>query len=264
MEKYELDRATRPFEKFVDDLSTWYLRRSRDRFKSENAKEKADALSTVQYVLLTFSKILAPFTPFMAEDIYRRVGGERESVHLETWPKVQKSFKEIFFFSRKDLFSPMEETRALVSLALEARSKSGIKVRQPLSTLTIKSEKLKDKEEYLALLRDEVNVKEIRFDKNLTELVLLNADISPELKVEGAVRDLVRAIQEMRKEARLVPTDIIKLEIYTEKENQKIIINFEAEILKMVGAGSLKKSDTDFSAEKISTSCGDFKVRFLI
>ena len=87
MDRYELDKAARPIAEFVDDFSTWYLRRSRERLKSGDPRERAAARGELRRTLLEFSKIIAPFMPFIAEDIYRRAGGEKESVHLEEWPE---------------------------------------------------------------------------------------------------------------------------------------------------------------------------------
>ena len=91
MEKYELDKATRPFADFIDDLSTWYLRRSRDRFKGDDENDKVAALSTTRLVLIELSKLLAPFMPFIAEEIYMKLNGGIESVHLENWPSSRKN-----------------------------------------------------------------------------------------------------------------------------------------------------------------------------
>ena len=133
MEKYELDRAARPIIDFVDDMSNWYIRRSRDRFKSDDVADKKSALSVTRYVLCELSKVMAPFTPFYAEYLFGKTkcNGMKESVHLENWPEVKN-------FDAK-LIKDMTETRRLVSLGLEARAKAGIKVRQPLSELTISS-----------------------------------------------------------------------------------------------------------------------------
>ena len=127
MEKYDMVRATRPIKDFVSDLSTWYIRRSRDRFKVRDQ----EALGTARHVFQEFSKLIAPVMPFIAEDIYRRLKGGKESVHLEDWPKAGSVDQKIL--------ENMEEARKIVSLALEARSKAGIKVRQPLPKLEIRT-----------------------------------------------------------------------------------------------------------------------------
>ena len=136
MEKYELDKATRPFADFIDDLSTWYLRRSRDRFKGDDEDDKVAALSTTRLVLIELSKLLAPFMPFIAEEIYVKLDGGKESVHLESWPSQGKI--DI------DLLGNMKVVREIASLGLEARSKAKINVRQPLGKLLVKRSKIQD------------------------------------------------------------------------------------------------------------------------
>jgi len=189
LEKYELDKASRPINDFVDDLSTWYLRRSRTR---------PDALPKLRQVLIEVAKIMAPFMPFIAEDIYRRLEGGKESVHLEDWPKAGKVDKKIL--------DKMRETRAIVSLGLEARAKANIKVRQPLNELRISNNELG--EEFLGLIQDELNVKKVTVDKNLEQEVELNTHLTDELIEEGKVRDAVRVIQEWRKEQGLKPGEL--------------------------------------------------------
>ncbi|MDR3557965.1 MAG: class I tRNA ligase family protein, partial [Candidatus Pacebacteria bacterium] len=131
MEKYELDKATRPFADFIDDLSTWYLRRSRDRFKGEDEADKSAALATTRFVFLELTKLLAPFMPFVAEDVYLRLKGGRQSVHLESWPTIGTI--------DHNLVENMKAVRDIASLGLEARSKAKINVRQPLGKLMVKN-----------------------------------------------------------------------------------------------------------------------------
>jgi len=204
MEVYDIVKATRPIKDFVSDFSTWYLRRSRDRFKSDNEKDKKDAIATTRYVLLTLSKLIAPVMPFIAEDIYQNVrkNSDPESVHLEQWPEpTSPSAKG----ESEGVLTNMPEVRRLASLALEQRQKANIKVRQPLSKLKVKSLKLKS--EYLELIKEELNVKEVVVDENLEGEVELDTKITPELAEEGKVRDVIRAIQNWRKEQGLNPGD---------------------------------------------------------
>ncbi len=201
LDNYTLDLAARPFDLFVDDLSVWYLRRSRERFKGDDVQDKADAIRVLGHVLHKLSKVLAPFTPFLAETIWQKVKilSDEESVHLSNWPTAREFDQTIL--------AMMIETRRLVSLALEARTKAGIKVRQPLASLKIKQSLA---EEFLALIRDEVNVKEIIFVDNLPTEVELDLTITPELKQEGELRELIREIQDLRKEKGLKPGDVVQ------------------------------------------------------
>lgn len=220
MDKYELDTATRGIDKFVDDLSTWYLRRSRDRFKGNDKGDKEYALSTIRYVLFEFSKLIAPFMPFMAEDIYQKVKGEKdkESAHLEVWPEARKVDKK--------LIEKMANTRHLVELALAARAEKGIRVRQPLSSLKVKSEK--GKGIFHELIQDEVNVKKVIFDSNISEKVELDMTITPGLKKEGQLRELIRNIQDLRKKEKLTPHDAVELVVDANDGAKSLIAQFES------------------------------------
>ncbi|MEK7613414.1 MAG: isoleucine--tRNA ligase [Patescibacteria group bacterium] len=216
-ERYELNNAVRPLALFVDDLSVWYLRRSRDRLKNSSADQKA-ALATLRQVLYTLSLVIAPAMPFTAESLYQEVkeGDDLESVHLCSWPERRKpffSFPHHFGRSLKEspLIADMSEVRRVVSLALEKRSSVNIKVRQPLQQLTVKDERLKGKYELVELIKEEVNVKDVVFDKNLSEDVLLDTAITDALKEEGDVRELVRLIQDLRKASDLSPKDTATL-----------------------------------------------------
>ena len=198
-ESYELDTATRPLALFIDDLSVWYVRRSRDRFKEEG-KDKNDALATLRYVLHTFSKVLAPSMPFFAEHLFQAVREEEdeESVHLAMWPEAPA-----FSFEPAEVLTKMFATRFIVSQALEAREQAKIKVRQPLQKLTVGSLQLA--EEYVALIRDEVNVREVVVSEEARGDVVLDTEVSAELREEGLVRDTIRAIQAFRKDSGLKP-----------------------------------------------------------
>lgn len=215
LDNYKLIEPSRAFRDFVDDLSTWYLRRSRDRIKEGDS----EAINTLYYVLKTFAKVIAPFAPFAAEDLYQKLrkDNDLESVHLESWPTAEKGTG----------ISEMAETRRLASLALEQRQKANIKVRQPLQKLIVKTE-LAD--EYLELIKDELNVKEVVVDTSLETDVELDTTLTPELEAEGKMRDLVREIQDMRKEKGLVPGEKMKYEI--KPEEKELFEKFGEEIKK--------------------------------
>ena len=213
MEQYELDKATRPISDFIDDLSTWYLRRSRNRFKGDSKSDKENALSTTKYVLYELSKIMAPFMPFFAEYMYQKIRkeGDEQSVHLTEWPRGGKI--------NLDLIKDMTTARALVTLALEAREEAHIKVRQPLSELRIKNQELKDRHELLELIKAEVNVKEVIFDENIKEEVVLNINITEKLREEGMVREFIRGVQSLRKDFDFTPQDQGKILVWGEDSN---------------------------------------------
>lgn len=229
LDAYELDRAVKPLSLFVDDLSTWYVRRSRDRFKSENMEERREAIVTTRTVLLEFSKLLAPVMPFLADYIYLHIQGGKESVHLETWPLITT---ENFSDAEKNILTEMAAARQTVSLALEARAKAGIKIRQPLARLTVKNTTLKDKQGYIELVKDEVNIKDVSFDENAAGDVLLDTIITEELKREGQFRDLLRTVQELRKTTGLMPSDVVALQIKTNDRGQMLVNTFAEELKK--------------------------------
>lgn len=227
MDAYEIDKCLASIDGLIEDLSVWFLRRSRERLKSENEIERVEALNTFHTVLLELSKVMAPFTPFIAEEIYRALEGLKESVHLEDWPtNVVVSVDEV------ELLSDMMETRRIVSLALEARAKVGIKVRQPLAKLVVKAVSLKNKKECVDLIADEVNVKEIVFDSEIVDEVVLDTEITPELQQEGNFRELVRFVQELRKKSGLKPGELAVLTASVNPAGKKLIEQFDIQLKK--------------------------------
>ena len=265
LEKYDTVKVGRPIKDFVSDFSTWYVRRSRERvklnldiecpsghsmskFKTE-LEDKQFALATMREVLNELSKLIAPVMPFMAEAIYSGVGrGEKESVHLEEWPSLQWNLLD------KKLLEEMEEVRKIVSLGLEARAKAGIKVRQPLKKFRIKNLKLKNNEDLIKLIKDELNVKEVVFDdKILLGEVDLDTKITPELKEEGELRDLIRGLQDLRKKSGLNPGQKIILRVQAEEQAREFMEKFAGEIKKSAGIEKLEFNATVEDGQEIST-----------
>ena len=215
MENYELHKAARLFPKFIDNLSNWYIRRSRKRFwKSEDDKDKNNAYETLWLVLTELSKLMAPFTPFISEEIYKNLT-QKESVHLEKFPESDKSLID------EKLNLRMESVRNAIKAGLEIRASEKIKVRQPLEYLVTNCEDFKYFED---IFIEELNVGRIDFmeiiekDKkgvvfrniniypeaniiDVTKLIGINTEITEDLKLEGQAREIIRFIQEMRKGA---------------------------------------------------------------
>jgi len=247
LESYVLPPACKAITTFIDDFSTWYIRRSRERFKGE---EREEALYTTGFVLYNFSKAVAPVMPFIAERIWQKVTGndfkEREaSVHLTDYPYLQKEIIS------EETLSLMKKAREIVSVALKERADEGIKVRQPLSSLTVPRKcGLEGKEEFLELIKEEVNVKEVLFDEKLQEGVVLDKKITPELKEEGEAREIVRTVQNLRKRAGLVPGDKVDL-FYEGKKGDDIIRKWENHIKKTTGVANItEKKEAGLDAEK--------------
>lgn len=178
---YNLMKASRPMIAFVDNLSNWYVRRSRRRFwKSENDTDKFEAYETLYAVLVTLSKIIAPITPFIADEIYKNLTRDlkngRESVHLEDWPKPNKKLID------SALNEEMRIVRLIVNLGLSCRSRGNIKVRQPLHKLQIalpNSVKTSKISSYKDIILEELNVKNIEFIKEIGENIKQVITVNP-------------------------------------------------------------------------------------
>ncbi len=243
LDRYEFDKATKPLGDFIEDLSVWYIRRSRDRFKSDDVIDKAAALATTRYVLIEFAKLAAPFVPFIAEDVYlhmtKGMTDAQESVHLESWPTLGAPDQLAL--------AKMAETRKIVSMALEARAKRTIKVRQPLSRLMLRTDEydIADDSAYAELIKDEVNVKEVILDSAIEDEVMLDITLTPELIQEGVVRELMRFVQDMRKNAGLSPKDTIVLTVHAGENEKAIIERFKEELMKTARIADIVYAHTD-------------------
>jgi isoleucyl-tRNA synthetase len=239
---YELDKATRPVTDFIDDLSVWYLRRSRDRLKGEDGEDKQRALATLRYCLRALALTMAPVMPFYAEYLWQRIkeATDTESVHLAAWPEGGEVDETVL--------TEMEETRTVVTAALEARTKANIKVRQPIASVSGPALPV----ELQSVVLEELNAKEYRVVD--TGVVAIDTVLTPELVAEGAVRELMRAVQERRKAEGLAPQDLIILTIATDEAGQTAIKAHEALLTKTVGAQTVDFSATEGEEVKV----GDF------
>jgi len=236
MDNYNLVKAMRPITEFINELSTWYLRRSRDRFKDEAGEDKEKALRTIRYVLGELSVIIAPFMPFMAENLWQKISGynfkdDNQSVHLQAWVKTENDD------SNAEVLEKMDFVRQAVEFGLAKRDEAKVKVRQMLASAVICGPESKNinQPEYLFLVRDELNVKEVKWqqgsDDNLS--VELDLEITPELKQEGLKRDLVRLINMLRKDSALSVND--RADVYiggADEEVKEMIASVGEEIKK--------------------------------
>ncbi len=251
LESYELDKATKPVGEFIDDLSTWYVRRSRDRFKVDS-EDKKQALATTLLVLRELSKIIAPTMPFFAEYLYQKVKTTKdpESVHLEDWPSVGKIETKVL--------EEMDRARTAISLGLEARAGLGIKVRQPLSCLRTD---IAVSEPYQKLIRDEVNVKKYEVSKDGS--VFLDSEISDDLKREGNLREFIRQIQDIRKKEKFTPKDQALLQVETDSVGRSFVEDFEKEMQEatLISSVSFEKIPPNFNGREIFVGDMKFLVR---
>ncbi len=240
MESYALDKAVRPLHDFVDDLSTWYVRRSRDRFKNEDLQDKTEAIETLRWTLRKFSKLIAPFAPFIADWMWMRIKKDEDpkSVHLANWCTVREYDQNIL--------EDMKQIRIAVTSALDKRKEAGIRVRQPLQSLTINFDIPKN---MLDILKGEVNVKEIIVDLSKDDIVL-DTTLTEELKKEGIMREIVRAIQQERKHMNLSPQDTVSATLHADENQLQIAKDFMSEIIHATGLLQLNlKASDEFKVE---------------
>lgn len=344
MEAYNLMKATRPMIDFVDNLSNWYIRRSRRRFwKSENDKDKNEAYQTLYTVLVVLAKLLAPFMPFLAEEIYQNLAGGN-SVHLDDWPKFRKDYVDQALNQQNFL------VRSVVGLGHQIRAKNKIKVRQPLSLVEVALPVGADKksvESQSEVIAEELNVKEIKFidikdagkrvknvlkpnakllgpkfgslvqdiireakegnfieedgDVIMTKLtvgegtqvrmtgeeftletmssgndehtdaasekgitVILHTEVTPELLEEGYAREIVRAIQDLRKEAGYDVSDRILLDIQTKKPISTAITKHADYIIRETLANELIQKGELHSDKEITIEVDFHQVKIAV
>jgi isoleucyl-tRNA synthetase len=232
MEAYDIPNATKPILKFLDDASNWYVRRSRKRFwKTDNDEDKDNAYKTLHYVLVQLSLICAPFTPFLAEELYINLTGG-ESVHLLDWP-LPGQISEI-------IIKNMDRVREVINEGLRQRAAEGIKLRQPLSKVTITSG-LPEDPELTSIIADELNVKAVDYtEKEGPTVVVIDTKITEDLRLEGLMREVIRNIQQARKDAGLEVDDRIELSLNTNSNDLKKVIS-DKELKEAIAAETLAK-----------------------
>ncbi len=234
MEAYDIPNAVKPILPFIDDASNWYVRRSRRRFwRSEDDGDKQDAYRTLHYVLVQLAHVMAPFTPFLAEELYQKLT-DGESVHLRDWPAAGR-VNEL-------AVQDMAQVRELINQGLSQRAAAGIKVRQPLAEAKLFGAPDLDVD-LLAIVEEELNVKHVVNVSKSKEDVLkveMNLKLTPELKREGMAREVIRNIQSARKAAGLNVDDRIDLSLSTtDDELRRAITDHQQTIMAETLAGSL-------------------------
>lgn len=235
LDTYDIPNAVKPILPFIEDASNWYVRRSRRRFwKSGDDTDKNNAYRTLHYVLVHLSQITAPFTPFLAEELYQKLTGG-ESVHLLDWPQAGRVNELVV--------RDMETVREYVNAGLSIRAKERMKVRQPLASVTVPT--LGDFVDFEDILTEELNVKKVKQGKELA----LDLKLTPELKREGLMREVVRHIQSARKAAGLNVDDRINVGLATDdQETRQAIAEFASVISAEVLADKLDNTAYEFYA----------------
>lgn len=235
LDNYNLQDATKPILPFLDDASNWYVRRSRRRFwKSEDDGDKNDAYRTLHYVLVRLSYMLAPFTPFLAEELYHNLTGDNESIHLKDWLPAGEI--------DNSMLRDMNALRTAVNDGLSKRALEGIKVRQPLASVklvnTISQDTSAEVAQFLIdIAKDELNVKSVEIvtdseSESVQPSVVYDLTITPELKREGLMREIVRHVQSARKQAGLQIDDRIVLSISSDDSEISQAIDAFADVIK--------------------------------
>ena len=242
---YDIPGAVKLILPFIDDASNWYVRRSRRRFwKSGDDKDKQNAYQTLHYVLVILSQIMAPFTPFLAEELYQKLTGG-ESVHLLDWPEAGQ-VNEVAVLK-------MFILRSLINQGLKERASRGIKVRQPLrlAKVTLIQELEEDLQD---IFRDELNIKTVEFHipENTSKtpvagILDIDFELTLELKREGLMREVIRAVQNARKKAGLNVDDRIKLSLKAEGELAEAIEEHKQTILDETLAKSLSQDNYEYT-----------------
>ncbi len=234
LDKYDYVTSSRLIESFVvGDFSTWYIRRSRDRVSLDASEsERNTALSVMYGVLVAVSKLLAPFMPFISDSMYKNLTGDT-SVHLTDYPQGDKSLLD------EQLMEDMAIARKIVEIGHAKRKKANIKLRQPLAIATYHLD-IKLDGQLEQIIADELNVKLIEYQKSSKKgpQMELNTNITPKLKLEGGARDLIRQIQQLRKENNLTLGDRTAITAPTWPKE------FEAQILKGTLSVSIEKGES--------------------
>ncbi|MHB8572050.1 MAG: isoleucine--tRNA ligase [Candidatus Dormibacteria bacterium] len=239
LDQYDYHAAARALEKLLEDTSDWYVRRSRRRFwKSESDTDKAAAYATLYETIVTFSQLLAPVCPFIADAVWSNLGGEAAtSVHLSDWPVARPELVD------RELLSQMERCRRIVEAGRAARESERIRARQPLAAAEVTGAELDP--ELTTLVRDELNVKEVRFIPGDGVAVTLDTNITAELLNEGIARDVVRHLQVLRKEAGFQIDDRVQVRYRTDGRVAAAIGEWTAYISQEVLADHVARVDGD-------------------
>jgi isoleucyl-tRNA synthetase len=225
LDEYNAFNATQSLESLVSDLSTWYIRRSRDRFgpAATDSLDKKQAFDTLYLVFEVLSRILMPFTPFISEEIYTNLTG-KESVNLADWPDLDDRYKD------DGLIDSMTKVRKICELGHSERKRLNLPVKQPLSKIKVTGIDLPHDPKIIQLIKEELNIEDIEIIQGKDQSVVLDTNLTPKLVDKGKVREIIRNIQQARKEAGCRLDEFIDVtlpdwpESYTKEIKRKTLI----------------------------------------
>ncbi len=265
LDNYEIDKASRGFTDFMEEFSSWYIRRSRDRFKTDNDEDKKNAAATINFVLRELAKIMAPFTPFLSEIVWEKISreGDKKSVHLENWSEEEEGLISKAFNSLNPLEEDMNVLRDMVTLGLESRVSTGFKVRQPLRKIVFIGDRFKNidkSEELKEILLDELNIKEIEIQKGEKEKAELDTKLDDELIKEGKYREFLRIVQSMRKKAGMSVEEIAELKIDIEETKRDFIDDNLENLNKVAGIKNINYSSIEGEDDLQKVNDIEFKI----
>jgi isoleucyl-tRNA synthetase len=247
LDVFDIVSSARLFLDFIDELSNQYIKHSRKVFQNQGeTKEKEEASMVLKYVLLKFLKLLAPFTPFLSDNMYRSLNGGKESVHLEDYPVSDKNLID------EKLEEKMARAKEIISLTLQERARLKKTLREPLKELIIGNLAEGLEIEITNIIKGTINVSELKYDPALKEKIKLDDSFSQELKEKWWSREIIRHVQQIRKELNLKPEDKIKVSFSGDKELCDLLKKNKEEIIKearLQGLEEGESKDLDLSKE---------------
>ena len=269
LEQYQATGAARQITDFINELSTWYLRRSRDRFKGDDQKDKDQAILTLQHCLITTSKLLAPFAPMVAEAVYRQLTQEKESVHLEDWPEADNKVVDV------KLLKEMGKAKQVVEAVLALRKENQIKIRQPLAGIAYNGKEFS--KGIINVILDETNIRLLHFkseyipegdhwkEKEIGNLkVAIDTRITEELAEEGTVREIIRTVNQLRKKQGLTIKD--KITILYQTDQQKltdIMKKNKAEIIDSTISTEINSAEIADQGKEVKVNQGKIQISII-
>jgi len=265
LDEYNSVKACRHIRLFIEELSTWWLRRSRERFRDEG-EDRQTAVSTLRYVLHNLALVCAPIIPFESERIFQRVkfSDDPESVHLAYWPKFSSDLRD------EKLEKEMTQVQKIVELAHNLRSSNSLKVRQPLAALSFNVDFSQNQEEYEKIILEELNIEKVVKKEVISQPesasfgeieVTIETRLDERLRELGDLREFTRAIQDKRKKAGLKPGELTELMFFSESQDVKNFIEkFSRQICQQTALSRLSLGDDSLDSSETVLSSGKIKI----